>query len=182
MNSPGNALPLIYLKSGEIHYSADPENVYTVLGSCLSVTMLHRPSGTAAICHGVMPECRIKGGCGGACPEPGKYVDCAIRSMTKRFSGLGVSPRELEVKVFGGAATFTRRPGAGEGISVGKRNTAAALAGTREGGAHHRFDGRRGCVRAKNYFQYTVGRGYAPAASAAGDPGGPRSQLNERAE
>ena len=127
MSLSKNTLPVIYLKAGEIHFSGQPASVYTVLGSCLAVTMFHRRLGIGAICHGLLPECREKERCGGDCPEPGKYVDCAIQWMTKRFKQQGVSLHEIEIKVFGGADTFSAGPGGKGGISIGKRNAVMAM-------------------------------------------------------
>ena len=127
MNESTHELPVIYLKSGELHFSEQPASVMTVLGSCLAVTLFHRRTGTGAICHGLLPECRERAGCGSECREPGKYVECALLWMVKQFSRRGVALRELEVKVFGGADMFGARPGAKRNISVGKQNIATAI-------------------------------------------------------
>jgi len=126
MNSLENTLPVIYLKAGEIHFSEQSASVYTVLGSCLAVTMFHRRLGVGAICHGVLPECRKQQRCDGDCPEPGKYVDCAIRWMTKRFKQIGMMPHDIEIKMFGGTDTLNAGLGNRSGILVGKRNVTAA--------------------------------------------------------
>ena len=127
MSLSENTLPVIYLKTGEIHFAEQSASVYTVLGSCLAVTMFHRRLGIGAICHGFLPECREKGQCGGECPEPGKYVDCAIQWMTKRFKQRGALLHEIEIKVFGGADTLGAGPGGRGVISIGKLNAAMAL-------------------------------------------------------
>jgi len=127
MNISENTLPVIYLKAGEIHFSAQPASVFTVLGSCLAVTLFNRRLGLGAICHGFLPECQKKKQCGGDCPEPGKYVDCAIQLMTKRFKQQGVAVHEIEAKVFGGADTLGAGPGGRGGSFIGKRNTEMAL-------------------------------------------------------
>ncbi len=128
MNTSEDTLPVIYLKAGEINFSAQSAGVIiTVLGSCLAVTMFNRRLGLGAICHGFLPECQKKKQCGGDCPEPGKYVDCAIQLMTKRFKQQGVAVHEIETKVFGGADTLGERPGERGGMFIGKRNTAMAL-------------------------------------------------------
>jgi chemotaxis protein CheD len=120
-------LPVIYLKTGEIHFSEQSASVFTVLGSCLAVTMFHRRSGISAICHGLLPECLEKERCGN-CREPGKYVECAIQWMMKRYKQQGVSLHDIEIKVFGGADSFSAEPGGRRGISsIGQRNTMTAM-------------------------------------------------------
>ncbi len=126
MSSNGAELPQLYLKAGEIVFFDKPHFILTVLGSCLSVTMLHRRSGLSAISHGLLPHCREREGCSGSCKELAKYVECSIVWMLKRFKEADVPLRELEVKVFGGADMFTKRPVEKEPISVGKQNIAVA--------------------------------------------------------
>lgn len=120
--------PQIYLKAGEIVFTEEPHVVLTVLGSCLSVTLFHRRSGTAAICHGLLPHCRERAGCTGECKAMAKYVDCALLWMLKRFKAKGISAKDLEVKVFGGADMFSTSARAVEHglMSVGRQNIAVA--------------------------------------------------------
>jgi len=122
-----NTFPVIYLKAGGIHFSGQSASIFTVLGSCLAVTMFHRRLGIGAICHGFLPECREREQCSSNCPEPGKYVDCAIKWMTNRYRQQGVLLHEIEVKVFGGADTFSAPRGGQGGVSIGKRNAEMAF-------------------------------------------------------
>jgi chemotaxis protein CheD len=122
MSPNENDLPVIYLKSGEIHFSDKPSSVMTVLGSCLSVTMFHRKARMGAICHGLLPKCRERAVCGRPCAEQAKYVECAIEMMVKLFDDKHLKRGELEVKVFGGADMFSMRLGGKNSISVGRQN------------------------------------------------------------
>jgi chemotaxis protein CheD len=133
--SPNDAdLPQVYLKAGEIVFSDKPHIILTVLGSCLSVTMLHRRSGLAAISHGLLPHCRERAACSDDCREMAKYVECSLAWMLKRFKEAGVPPREIEVKAFGGADMFGKRPADKGLISVGKQNIAVAQRIIEKGG------------------------------------------------
>ncbi len=115
-------LPVIYLRSGELHFSDKPSSVMTVLGSCLSVTLFHRKTRVGAICHGLLPKCRESAICGRPCAEQAKYVECAIKMMIKLFDDNKLKRSELEVKVFGGADMFSMRLGGRNSISVGRQN------------------------------------------------------------
>jgi chemotaxis protein CheD len=118
--------PLVYLKPGDLYFSAEPAVVVTVLGSCLSVTMFHRSRGLGAICHGLLPACSGQKECGGDCLEGTRYVDCSIQRMVRIFDRYKVRRSEIEVKYFGGADMFTRqiaRPGV---VSVGRQNIISA--------------------------------------------------------
>jgi chemotaxis protein CheD len=118
--------PSVYLKPGEMYFSGEPAVVFTVLGSCLSVTMFHRRRGMGAICHGLLPECSAQKVCYSDCLEGLKFVDCSIQRMVRIFDRYKVRRSELEVKCFGGADMFTlqiERPGV---VSVGRQNIISA--------------------------------------------------------
>ncbi|ABB32644.1 CheD [Geobacter metallireducens RCH3] len=108
-------LPKVYLKPGELHFAATPAVVTTVLGSCVSVTMFDRLSGTAAICHALLPE--------GPRSDAFRYVDSSILLMLEMFAAQGVSRQRLEVKVFGGADIIGA---GGNRVGVGRRNVEIA--------------------------------------------------------
>lgn len=104
-------LPKVYLRPGEVHFATTPTVVMTILGSCVSVTMFDRLSGTAAICHALLPE--------GPHSDAFRYVDSSILGMLELFDARGVPRRQLEVKLFGGADMIGA---GGSRVSVGRRN------------------------------------------------------------
>jgi chemotaxis protein CheD len=116
----------IYLRSGEIYFTDRPSVVITVLGSCVSVTLFHRRLGLSSISHGLLPHCRNRLDCGGACNESAKFVECSLSTMVDRFKQSGVALRELEARIYGGAEMFSARPGAKRAISVGRQNITTA--------------------------------------------------------
>ena len=126
MNAYATGLPVVYLKPGEMFFSTTPSLIVTVLGSCLSVTMYNPRLAIGAICHGILAHCdKHVENCDG-CLEPFKYVDCSIREMLKAFRQFNVKARDVEIKIFGGADMFGKRP-VRKGIdSVGRQNIKAA--------------------------------------------------------
>lgn len=108
-------LPKVYLKPGELYFATSPTVVTTVLGSCVSVTMFDRLSGTAAICHALLPE--------GPSADAFRYVDSSILHMLEMFASHGVNRQRLEVKVFGGADMLGVN---GSRVGVGRRNVEIA--------------------------------------------------------
>jgi chemotaxis protein CheD len=175
MSISENTLPVIYLKTGEIHFSEQSASVFTVLGSCLAVTMFHRRSGIGSICHGLLPECLEKERCRD-CPEPGKYVVCAIQWMMRRFEQQGVSLHEIEIKVFGGADTFSAEPGGRRGIaSIGQRNTETAMQTLKKEGLSILSSDVGGATGRKLFFNTHTGevllKRLQPRVILAGTPG-----------
>jgi chemotaxis protein CheD len=149
--------PVIYLKSAEMLFLEEPATVLTVLGSCLSVTMLHRQSGLCAICHGLLPERRGCTGCGDECGEVARYVRCSIRKMVRQFSRKGVSPGEIEVKVFGGADMFGASSNGRGRLSVGRMNIEAAQKTIQEAGLSVASQDVGGTEGRKLYFDARTG-------------------------
>jgi len=126
-----NGKPHIYLKPGELCVSERAIIVTTVLGSCVSATFFHRPTGLAAICHAMQPRCPKGPWAPGRCPPECKnifrYAVCAIQTMKVKMVGLGVRPVDLEVKLFGGAALIGTCYGDRNSNSIGKLNVEAAM-------------------------------------------------------
>jgi chemotaxis protein CheD len=119
--------PRIYLKPGELCLSKRPVVVTTVLGSCVSATFFHQLSGIAVICHALQPRCAQGESCLESCAVRYRYAVCAIQAMTRQMAARGIRPREIEVKLFGGAALIgTTRPEAAA-ISMGRQNISAAI-------------------------------------------------------
>jgi chemotaxis protein CheD len=160
MSPNENDLPVIYLKSGELHFSDKPSSVMTVLGSCLSVTMFHRKTRVGAICHGLLPKCRERAVCSRHCAERAKYVECAIEMMVKLFDEHRMKRSEIEVKVQ--ARMFSVRLGREQHFR-GRQNI--EIAQRQESG--HTGD-RYGCGRydgTETVLQYRDGRSFDEAAA-----------------
>ncbi len=124
-------LPVVYLRPSELFFSdpgvVRPIRLVTVLGSCVSVT-LHAPRyGMAAMCHALMPRCP-RPSCPKGCGDAHRYVDCAVAAMTDRFRSGGLRPRDVTVKLFGGADMFQTgiAPDSAGSAAVGWQNVAAA--------------------------------------------------------
>ena len=126
MNFSGE-LTTYFLRPTELCFVREPSLIRTVLGSCVTVTMVCRRLGAAAACHPVLPVCREAGSCRpGTCRQKNKYVECVIPEMIRRFQEIGVRPGELEVKLFGGGNMFSRNHLQREILQVGSMNVSMA--------------------------------------------------------
>lgn len=97
-----------------------PYVLATILGSCVAVTMLHRESGMAGMCHAMLPARSGEAVDGSG---PFRYLDLALDHMVAWFGKHRVAPESLEVKVFGGADVLCR--GGGGPPTVGSQNLRA---------------------------------------------------------
>jgi chemotaxis protein CheD len=128
MAAPVSPYQRIYLKPGELCVCREPAMVTTILGSCVSVTMLNHRKKVAAICHAVQPVCRQQFlGCPDICDDRFRYVSCVIPEMVNRMNMLGVQSVELETKLFGGSAMIGKRSFNEKRNAVGNQNIEAAL-------------------------------------------------------
>ncbi len=132
-NLTDSDIPQVFLKMGEVHISAEPTVITTVLGSCISVTMFNRRLAIGGMCHGFLPYCRDNENCAKNSRNCFRFVDCSVGRMVEQFRMRGVMPREIEVKMFGGASIFERIPGASS-LSVGDQNVESAKRAIAEAG------------------------------------------------
>jgi chemotaxis protein CheD len=117
---------LVHLAPGE-HFVGDARHrVRTLLGSCVSITLWHPASRVGAMSHFLLADRPD--------PAPGRrrpsldarYGTEALMLMLQDLERLGITPRDCEAKVFGGAHMFPdwarQMP-----HQVGQRNGHAAL-------------------------------------------------------
>jgi chemotaxis protein CheD len=111
-----------YLKPGEVYAAREPALVTTVLGSCISVTMRHAPTGLSIMCHAVLPS---RAGARKRDVEGRdifQYVDTSIEWMVSQFEKMLIKPSAVEVKMFGGAAMFPDAGSKTRDLGVGRKN------------------------------------------------------------
>lgn len=121
-------LPQRFLEPGELLLLRDSCEVTTVLGSCVAVTLWHRDTRSAAICHAMLAAPAND------CGQPGdrcrrwKFVTDAIPEMVEFFLHRGIRPAVLQAKLFGGSDLLgSGRSGAEDGIGADNTRTASGL-------------------------------------------------------
>lgn len=115
------------LRQGDYVITRDSRRIYTVLGSCVAVT-LHCPrTGDSAICHGMLsrPHGDKVGGVPAA--QTGRYLSEVLPLMLATLRSRGCLPSEIEAKVFGGASLMPRSPQGAADLEVGLENVQEAL-------------------------------------------------------
>lgn len=112
------SLKKVYLKPGELLKTDEPCLVITVLGSCISVTMFHRQTGNAAMCHAMLPYGREN--------TSFKYVDIVLPHMVDYFKKKNIKASAIEVKLFGGADMFQSAKSDYDSKKVGRVNIKVA--------------------------------------------------------
>ena len=108
-----------YLLPGELHASAEPCQVKTILGSCVAICLWDRWRGAGGINHFLLPSSRE------GHPASLRYADEATRVLLELLEALGCRPPNLCAKIFGGAALFQSNNR--YVLSLGGKNVGAAL-------------------------------------------------------
>ena len=106
----------VSLMQGDIHFSADPKVLVTVLGSCVAVCLWDKLRGVGGMNHFVLPNDRNG-------EKSTRYGDVAIDELEAGLMRLGCRISDLQAKVFGGAAVLPF----GGGQTVGQHNVQLAL-------------------------------------------------------
>ena len=136
MKCSGPELIQCHLKPGELVICRDARIVTTVLGSCVSVTMFNARFGLAAICHAMLPEPRHALPMDQDHPERFRYLSFAIPAMMEAFRRAGLTPAEIDVKLFGGASVMHTRESIHAPPWVGQGNVSKARQLLREANLH----------------------------------------------
>ena len=111
----------VFLQPGEFHFGDAATRIRTLLGSCVAITMWHPVRRLGGMCHYLLPT---RQGC--VSPDlDGRYGDEALLLFLRAIDERETTPRDYQVKVFGGGNMF---PALGKGtvLEVGVRNIALA--------------------------------------------------------
>lgn len=106
-------LPGRYLFPAEIFVTSEPTMVSTVLGSCVAVCLWDSRSVIGGMNHYLLP---LWNGDGLATP---KYGNIAIRQLVEKVIAKGGERKNMQAKIFGGAAMWSNTEGL---YAIGLRN------------------------------------------------------------
>lgn len=116
----GKTWEVVYLKPSELYVARQPTIITTLLGSCVAVCIYLPRSRIGAISHSLLPNNP------GGEEMPFRYVDSSIEYLIDQLRLAELPPREVIVKLFGGAEVVA---GSGPGArqpSIGAKNVAVA--------------------------------------------------------
>jgi len=108
-----------YLLPGQLHASAEPCQIRTILGSCVAICLWESRQRIGGMNHFLLPASSA------GHPVSTRFADVATRTLLEALQTLGCRPAHLEAKIFGGASMFQRTDRASMGL--GSQNVAAAL-------------------------------------------------------
>jgi len=107
-----------YLLPGQFHVSAEPCQIKTILGSCVSICLWDTRRAAGGMNHFLLPSAREG--------QPSlRFGDVATAALLEKLLWVGCRVENLTAKVFGGAAIFQNQNR--YAVSLGARNVTAAL-------------------------------------------------------
>jgi len=112
----GKARRSVYLHAGQVHASAEPASVVTVLGSCVAVCLCDREAGVGGMNHFLLPHATVR-------EQSPRFGAFAMPHLLEKVLELGARRGRLEAKVFGGACVIE----ALRGRNLGTENAELAL-------------------------------------------------------
>lgn len=104
---------------GELKVAAVPNQLQTILGSCIGLVLFDHKSGIAALAHIMLPETDIPDP-----PQSGKFANTAVPALLAELARAGARRHHLRAKFAGGAAMFKLKPASESLLDIGARNMA----------------------------------------------------------
>lgn len=92
-----------------------PEQIRSVLGSCVGVTLVDRRAKIGGMVHVILPDSSEGSG------DPGKFADTAVELLLESMLNAGATRGRICAKIAGGAQMF----GAASQNGLGERNISA---------------------------------------------------------
>ncbi len=104
---------------GDLKVAAPPDQLQTILGSCVGLVLFDPNAHLAALAHIMLPASDLP-----APPLPGKFADTALPALIEQLQRKGASRGALLAKIAGGAAMFKLKPANETLLDIGNRNVA----------------------------------------------------------
>jgi chemotaxis protein CheD len=109
----------VYLLPGQLHATAEPCQISTILGSCVAVCLFDRSRLAGGMNHFLLPSSR-KGEV-----DSLRFADTATVALLEKLLALGCRLENVTAKIFGGSALFRGKDRYPE--SLGAKNVAATI-------------------------------------------------------
>ena len=116
--APGERLRA-YLLPGQLHVSADPCQIRTILGSCVAVCLWDSRQGMGGMNHFLLPASSE------GHPATTRFADVATKALFEKLQALGCRLPHLQAKIFGGSSMFQKQDRSA--MTLGAKNVAVAL-------------------------------------------------------
>jgi chemotaxis protein CheD len=108
-----------YLLPGQLHVSADPCQIRTILGSCVAICLWDSHQHIGGMNHFLLPASSE------GHPATTRFADVATKTLLDKLRALGCRVPHLQAKIFGGSSMFQKRDRIA--ASLGAQNIVSAI-------------------------------------------------------
>ena len=135
----------LYLMPGALYIGTEVDEVKTLLGSCVAVTLWHPVDRIVAMTHIVLPASEVKSG--------PRYASEAVAQLSRVINQRLYQPAEFEVGLYGGGVMFSVDDNSL--MDVGRRNVVKTRSLLRQSGFRIKHSDVLGSV----YRHVSINRG-----------------------
>ena len=115
-----------FINPGEFFFGDSNNQIHTLLGSCISITLWHPVHCIGGMCHFVLPDRKGLSGMQHNRRLDGRYADEAMMLFEKAAAKYGTKLKEYQAKIFGGSNMLMNSTLRQDEL-IGTKNTEAAL-------------------------------------------------------
>ncbi|MDH5378148.1 MAG: chemotaxis protein CheD [Gammaproteobacteria bacterium] len=108
----------VYLMVGDLYFGDDVDEIKTLLGSCVAITLWHPRLKHGGMSHIILPEADPSSTDD---PNDTRYAGGAVHAFMKKITGFGMKPSQYQVGLYGGGRMFATGD-AKTMMDVGMRN------------------------------------------------------------
>ncbi|MGE5451057.1 MAG: chemotaxis protein CheD [Acidobacteriota bacterium] len=106
----------LHLLAGQLYFGNTASRVYTLLGSCIAVTLWNPARRVGGMCHFLLPSRHRPIGAG----RDGRFGNEAVEMLVEAMTRVGTQPKDYLVHLYGGADTLP--DSSAHKFNVGQRN------------------------------------------------------------
>jgi len=114
-----------FLLPGDLVFAENQDEIHTLLGSCIAITLWHPQLKIGAMCHFVLASRGTHSTINFAAPN-GRYLDEAMLLFEREVATRDTELRQYQIKIFGGSNSNTKLISKDK-TSIGYINSAAAI-------------------------------------------------------
>lgn len=159
----------INLAPGGFYFGGAHTRIYTLLGSCVAITMWHPQKQIGGMCHYLLPS---RGG--NQRLAQGYYADEAVDMFLGEVRKAMTKPNEYEVKVFGGGNMFDSSGNGPGNLSVPQNNIKTGCQLLKEYGFRVKATDLGGAFYRKIFLELWNGDVWVQRGSCKANKGNPR--------
>lgn len=153
----------ITLAPGEFHFGGGYTRIHTLLGSCVAITLWHPQRHIGGMCHYLLPTRGLNQRL-----TQGHYADEVVQLFLQAVNKSHTTPREYEVKLFGGGNMFAALGHSAGPVNISRSNVEVGARLLAEHGFRIKVTDVGGALHRKIYLELWNGdvwvqRGVKPA-------------------